>query len=101
MKKCFLFGNLLLSPALPPEPAWLSALLIGKDETLLALFFAGLVASVAVTGGLLIWGAGARRRRDARAVLAARLSGRRADPAAADQLRHADCRQGAAESGFA
>jgi hypothetical protein len=56
MKKCFLFGNLLLAPALPPEPAWLSALLIGKDDTLLALFFAGLVASVAVTGGLLIWG---------------------------------------------
>ena len=56
MKKCFLFGNLLLSPALPPEPAWLSALLIGKDETLLALFFTGLVASVAVTGGLLILG---------------------------------------------
>jgi hypothetical protein len=39
---------------LPPESAWLSRLVIGKDDTLLALFFVGLVASVALTGGLLI-----------------------------------------------
>jgi hypothetical protein len=56
MRQCFFLGNLLLAPALPPQPAWLSALVIGKDDALLALFFAGLVASVAVTGGLLILG---------------------------------------------
>jgi hypothetical protein len=53
MKKCFFFGNLLLAKDLPAEPAWLSALVIGHDDTPLALFFVGLVASVVVTGGLL------------------------------------------------
>ena len=56
MRQCFFLGNLLLAPGLPPEPAWLSALVIGKDDALLALFFTGLVASVVVTGGLLILG---------------------------------------------
>jgi hypothetical protein len=54
MKKCFFFGNLLMAQNLPPEPAWLSALVIGRDDALLALFFASLVATVAVTGGLLV-----------------------------------------------
>jgi hypothetical protein len=54
MKKCFYLGNLLMAQNLPPESAWLSGLVIGKDDALLALFFAGLVASVALTGGLLI-----------------------------------------------
>ena len=54
MKKCFYLGNLLMAQNLPRESAWLSGLVICKDDALLALFFAGLVASVALTGGLLI-----------------------------------------------
>src|SRR5262249_906022 len=48
MKKCFFFANLLLQPNLPPEAQWLFALAAGKDDALLALFFVGLVASVAI-----------------------------------------------------
>jgi hypothetical protein len=54
MRQCFLLGNLLVAPGLPQEPGWLFALATTRNDTLLALFFVGLVASVAVTGGLLI-----------------------------------------------
>lgn len=54
MRKCFLFGNLLMAQDRPPDARWLSGLLIGADDTLLTLFFVGLVASIVVTGGLLV-----------------------------------------------
>jgi hypothetical protein len=54
MKQCFFFANLLLQPEPPAEAKWLFALAAGPNDALLALYFVGLVASVAVTGGLLV-----------------------------------------------
>jgi hypothetical protein len=66
MKQCFFFGNLLVARNLPPQAAWLSDLMAREDDVAITLFFAGLVASVMITGSLLILagrsagGAGAR-----------------------------------------
>jgi hypothetical protein len=66
MKQCFFFGNLLVARNLPPQAAWLSDLMAREDDVPITLFFAGLVASVMITGSLLILagrragGAGAR-----------------------------------------
>lgn len=54
MKQCFFFANLLVARNLPAQAAWLSDLLVREDDLPITLFFAGLVASVSVTGGLLI-----------------------------------------------
>lgn len=54
MKQCFFFANLLVARNLPPQAAWLSELLVREDDLPITLLFVGLVASVMVTGGLLI-----------------------------------------------
>jgi hypothetical protein len=46
MRQCFLIANVLLAPALPPEPAWLVGLLV--DDRFMPLYFSGLVAACAV-----------------------------------------------------
>jgi hypothetical protein len=51
MRQCFLFNDLLLAQALPPEPAWLVALLL--DDRLMPVYFSLLVAACAVTLALL------------------------------------------------
>jgi hypothetical protein len=43
MRQCFFFGDLLLSPALPADPAWLSQLLL--NDQLMPLYFSALVAA--------------------------------------------------------
>jgi hypothetical protein len=53
MRQCFVFSNLLLAPRLP-EPAWLRTLLLTETDSLRSLFFAGLVAGTALTGGLYV-----------------------------------------------
>jgi hypothetical protein len=58
MRQCFLFSNLLLAPRLP-EPEWLRSLLLATDDGLRSLYFSGLLAGAALTGGL---GMLARRR---------------------------------------
>jgi hypothetical protein len=52
MRQCFLFSNLLLAPNLPPEPAWLVALLL--DDQLMPLYFSALVAACAGSLAILI-----------------------------------------------
>jgi hypothetical protein len=59
MRQCFLFSNLLLAPNLPPEPAWLVALLL--DDRLMPLYFSALVAGCVVSLAILV----ALRRPDA------------------------------------
>jgi hypothetical protein len=54
MKQCFFFGNLLVARHLPPQAAWLSDLMVREDDLPITLFFAGLVASVTITGSLLV-----------------------------------------------
>jgi hypothetical protein len=51
MRQCFFFTDLLLAPALPPQPAWLVRLLL--DDALMPLYFSGLVAACAVSLGIL------------------------------------------------
>jgi hypothetical protein len=51
MRQAFVFSNRLLESYLP-SPGWLRFLLLGGDGALLALYFSGLVAGIAVTGGL-------------------------------------------------
>jgi len=46
MRQCFDFSNLLLAPTPPREPAWLVRLLL--DDTLMPLYFTGLVAACAL-----------------------------------------------------
>lgn len=52
MRQCFLFSNLLLVPSLP-EPGWLRSLLLSEDAYM-SLYFSGLLAGTAVTGGLFL-----------------------------------------------
>ena len=52
MRQCFIFSNLLLARDLPLHPAWLVALL--QDDQLMPLYFSGLVASCALTIGILV-----------------------------------------------
>jgi len=51
MRQSFYFSNLLMAATLP-APKWLQTLLLGYDEGLQALYFSGLLTSIAVTGGL-------------------------------------------------
>lgn len=51
MRQCFFLSNLLLAPHLP-KPAWLGTLLLAQTDSLMALYFAGLVAGTVLTGGL-------------------------------------------------
>jgi hypothetical protein len=51
MRQCFLFSNLLLAPSLP-EPEWLQCLLLAPEEGFRSLYFSGLLAGAALTGGL-------------------------------------------------
>ncbi len=53
MRQCFLFSNLLLAPSLP-KPKWLQCLLLAPEEGFRSLYFSGLLASAALTGGLWI-----------------------------------------------
>jgi hypothetical protein len=46
MRQCFFFGDLLLSPALPEQPAWLGQLLL--NDRLMPLYFSALVAATCV-----------------------------------------------------
>lgn len=55
MRQCFFLGNLLVAERLS-GPVWLQSLMLDKTGTLRALYFAGLVGGVAITGALL-WGA--------------------------------------------
>ncbi|MGH8469518.1 MAG: hypothetical protein ACREVY_11230 [Gammaproteobacteria bacterium] len=55
MRQCFFLGNLLVAERLS-GPLWLQSLILDKTGTLRALYFAGLVGGVAITGALL-WGA--------------------------------------------
>jgi hypothetical protein len=52
MRRCFDFANLLLARELPPEPAWLGHLLL--DDTLMPLYFGGLVIACAISL-LVLW----------------------------------------------
>jgi hypothetical protein len=51
MRKCLLFDNLLLRDTLP-KPAWFAALLTDSSDILSQLYFAGLLAAIALTAGL-------------------------------------------------
>ncbi len=53
MRKCFLFGNLLLAATLPGA-GWLRVLLLSPDEGLRSIYFAGLVAACALSCGVLL-----------------------------------------------
>jgi hypothetical protein len=46
MRQCFVFSDLLLAPALPPEPAWLVKLLL--NDRFMPLYFSLIVAACAV-----------------------------------------------------
>ena len=54
LRKCFLFGNLLVSKGLPDD--WLSSVLL-TDDTHIALYFMGLVAGTLVSGAILFFAA--------------------------------------------
>jgi hypothetical protein len=43
MRQCFFFGDLLLAPALPTDPAWLRQLLL--NDQLMPLYFSALIAT--------------------------------------------------------
>jgi hypothetical protein len=49
MRQCFLFSNLLLSPNLPSEPAWLVKFLLDGSNTYMPLYFGALVAACALS----------------------------------------------------
>jgi hypothetical protein len=51
MRQCFFFSDLLLAPALPPEPAWLARLLLADQY--MPLYFGSLVAGCAVSLSIL------------------------------------------------
>jgi hypothetical protein len=51
MRQCFVFSNLLLAKDLPSDPGWLVALLL--DDQLMPIYFGVLVASCALTLGIL------------------------------------------------
>ncbi len=52
MRKCFAFGNLLLSKQPPDE--WITSVLLTSNGKL-SLYFSGLVAGTLLTGGILLW----------------------------------------------
>jgi hypothetical protein len=52
MRQCFIFSDLLLARDLPLHPAWLVALL--RNDELMPIYFSGLVASCALTLGILV-----------------------------------------------
>jgi hypothetical protein len=52
LRKCFVFGNLLLAPRLP-EYEWIDSILLG-DPAVRSLYFSGLVAGTLLTGVLLL-----------------------------------------------
>lgn len=54
MRQCFFLSNLLIAERLS-GPLWLQSLILDKTGTFRALYFAGLVGGVALTGALL-WG---------------------------------------------
>lgn len=54
LRKCFLFGNLLVSKGLPDD--WLSSVLL-TDDTNIALYFMGLVAGILISGAILFYAA--------------------------------------------
>ncbi len=51
MSKCLLFNNLLIAPAMPSVYgfAWFGRLLLTENDTVVNLYFTGLIAGVAVT----------------------------------------------------
>lgn len=53
MRQCFFLSNVLLEHKLG-GPGWLRYLLVTQDETVRALYFAGLVAVCGITGALLV-----------------------------------------------
>jgi hypothetical protein len=50
MRQCFAYSNLLLSPSLPPDPAWLAALM--RNDGLMSLFYSALVAGAAIPAAI-------------------------------------------------
>ena len=52
MRKCFAFGNLLLSKQPPDE--WITSVLLTSNGKL-SLYFSGLVAGTLLTGAILLW----------------------------------------------
>ncbi len=52
LRKCFVFGNLLLAPQLP-EDEWINAILLGNPADR-SLYFSGLVGGTLLTGGVLL-----------------------------------------------
>lgn len=52
LRRCFLFGNLLVSKGLPDD--WLSSVLLTSD-TNVALYFMGLVAGTSISGAILFY----------------------------------------------
>jgi hypothetical protein len=52
MRQCFVFSDLLLTPQLPADPAWLVRLLL--DDRLMPLYFSALVAASALSIAILI-----------------------------------------------
>src|SRR5712691_2924325 len=52
LRKCFVFGNLLLRKELPDE--WSSSVLLASDGKL-SLYFSGLVAGTLLTGAILLY----------------------------------------------
>jgi hypothetical protein len=52
LRKCFVFGNLLLATRLP-EYEWINGILLG-DPAARSLYFSGLVGGTLLTGGLLL-----------------------------------------------
>jgi hypothetical protein len=51
MRKCFLYSHLLFTQSLPAEPSWLARLMC--NDTLMSLFFSGLVAGTAIPAAIL------------------------------------------------
>ena len=52
LRRCFAFGNVLLSKELPDE--WITSVLLTSDGKL-ALYFSGLVAGTLLTAGILLY----------------------------------------------
>jgi hypothetical protein len=52
MRRCFYFANLLVAPSLPPGAGWLARLVL--DDSLMPLYFSGLILATLLSGALLI-----------------------------------------------
>jgi hypothetical protein len=49
MRQCFFYNNLLLAKDLPANPVWLRNLLLSEDDSLMSLYFSGLIGGVIIS----------------------------------------------------